>query len=346
MRNKLIDSTRGACIILVILYHFNVGSFFDKNGLYGVLVFFIISGYCMVKSVQSSQNLSDFLKKRLFRLIPALIVCGLITTVVENAFSTVLPQNLHSFTDYIKNIIFLPFLNIPSKLIGLIVTDFNTIKLVDGSYWSLIVEIKFYYLLSILYFIVSKKRHDFLLLICCVILAILIKSALVLNLPIPSLIVDFTEYLPYFIIGIGLNIIHFTDSKKGILLVVLSLMMIVLMDLAGIQALSLPMKVNAFIATLLAIFWIYWVKYLNIVNPMLNFLFSLLAFIGKISYPLYLLHQELGLLLIKMLSDHIGSVLSKLMVSVFLVFLAMIINKYFENILHNKKNIYKPNFNN
>jgi peptidoglycan/LPS O-acetylase OafA/YrhL len=296
----------------------------------------------MVKSIQSSDNLVDFLKKRLFRLLPALIVCGLITTVVENAFPTVLPQNLHSFTDYIKNILFLPFLNIPSKLIGLFVTDFNTIKLVDGSYWSLVVEFKFYYLLSILYFIV-RKRYDFILLICCAILAILMKCALVFKFPISSLIVDFTEYLPYFIIGIGINIAHFTDRGKGILLVALSLAMIVLMDLAGIQAPSLPLNLNAFIATLLSIFWIYRLKSLNIVNLVLSRLFSLLAFIGRISYPLYLLHQEMGLLLIKMLSEHIEPALSKLIVSGFLVFLAVIINKYFENILHAKKFIHKSN---
>lgn len=40
MRNKLIDSTRGACIIMVILYHFHVASFFDKNGLYGLDFFY------------------------------------------------------------------------------------------------------------------------------------------------------------------------------------------------------------------------------------------------------------------------------------------------------------------
>jgi peptidoglycan/LPS O-acetylase OafA/YrhL len=291
----------------------------------------------MVKSIQSSDTLLDFLKKRLFRLLPALIVCGLISTVVENSFQSILPQNLHSFTDYLKNVLFLPLLNIPSKLIGLFVTDFNTFKLVDGSYWSLIVEFKFYYLLGILYFIISKKMYDFILLVCCAILAVLMKCALVFNFPITSLIIDFTEYLPYFIIGIGLNIGHFTDKKKGILLIAFSLIMIVLIDLADIQAFSLPMNLNAFVATLLAIFWIYCVKFINIVNPLLNLFLSLLAFIGKISYPLYLLHQELGLLLIKMLSEHISSGLSKLIVSCFLVFLAIVIHKYFENILNNKK---------
>lgn len=335
-RNKLIDSTRGICITMVVLYHFNFLSFFDHNGMYGVLVFFIISGYCMVNSIQTSKHLLNFLKKRLFRLLPALVICAFITTLIKYFFFDLYPENFTSFSDYLKTVFFLPFLNIPSKFFDLIKPGFNTYKLVDGSYWSLVVEIKFYYLLGVIFFFLSRKYFPILLLVITICLAVLLRIQIGLNFSIPSLIIDFGEYLPYFIIGIGINKIHFEDKKQGIILVTSSVLALLVFYLLRLQAFSLPFTANAFIIMIFATLWIYSIKHISITNKYLNNLFSILAFVGKISYPLYLLHQEMGLILIKYLSLNLNLLTSKFLVVFFLLFLSYIISIYFENILQIK----------
>src|SRR5258708_10875254 len=51
-------------------------------GIYGVLIFFIISGYFVTRSYVRSASPLDFLQKRVLRIFPGLIVCALILTFV------------------------------------------------------------------------------------------------------------------------------------------------------------------------------------------------------------------------------------------------------------------------
>src|SRR5258706_5376979 len=82
-RNVGIDVLRGASIIVVICYHYMLFRPLSGYGLYGVMLFFIISGYCMSPSIMACNTALGFLKKRLRRLWPTLLVCGLITAIIE-----------------------------------------------------------------------------------------------------------------------------------------------------------------------------------------------------------------------------------------------------------------------
>ena len=80
-----IDGLRGISVIAVLVFH--ASKSLMPSGLRGVDVFFVISGYVVTASVlrHQSKTLSsyfiDFYKRRILRLMPALLVCLLITTI-------------------------------------------------------------------------------------------------------------------------------------------------------------------------------------------------------------------------------------------------------------------------
>lgn len=89
-----IDGLRAIAVLSVLCYHFEIDLF--SQGLLGVDMFFVISGFVVCKSLQGTLARSDhsfyefislFYKRRVWRLMPALIVMVLVTT----AFCFLLP---------------------------------------------------------------------------------------------------------------------------------------------------------------------------------------------------------------------------------------------------------------
>ena len=82
-----INGLRGFSVLMVVLYHFNIGLF--EGGFIGVDVFFVISGFLMTKIVVSgilknSFNYYEFIIRRALRIFPALyflIFCLLVIAV-------------------------------------------------------------------------------------------------------------------------------------------------------------------------------------------------------------------------------------------------------------------------
>jgi len=86
-----IDGLRALAVIAVIINHFNKNIF--PNGYLGVDIFFVISGYVITSSlsIRKSNNLRDFIfgfyKRRLKRLMPALIVFVIINSILISFFN-------------------------------------------------------------------------------------------------------------------------------------------------------------------------------------------------------------------------------------------------------------------
>ena len=79
-----IDGLRGLAVLVVILFHYQVGLF--SGGYIGVDVFFVISGYLITgillsQCEQGTFNYLSFLKKRFFRLYPALAFSVLLSVL-------------------------------------------------------------------------------------------------------------------------------------------------------------------------------------------------------------------------------------------------------------------------
>jgi peptidoglycan/LPS O-acetylase OafA/YrhL len=159
-----LDSFRFLAIMSVLLYHFTcrwsaqlpiANDYHDifKYGYLGVNFFFIISGFVISYTLENTDNLVSFFKNRFIRLFPALLLCTLLTFWVA---STLDKDGLFPYARQPRDL--LPSLTMinPNIWKGLAGGNFSWI---NGSYWSLWVEMQFYALSSVIYFL--DKSHFF-----------------------------------------------------------------------------------------------------------------------------------------------------------------------------------------
>src|SRR5258708_29202700 len=89
-RIDLLDSFRFLAILSVLFYHFTIewrdhtpyGHYFGdlfKYGYLGEEFFFVISGFVISSTLESTDSLSSFWKRRFIRLFPPLLACTIIT---------------------------------------------------------------------------------------------------------------------------------------------------------------------------------------------------------------------------------------------------------------------------
>ena len=112
-----------------------------KYGYLGVDLFFMISGWVIVMSVHDS-TLLKFVKSRITRLYPAYWFCLLATAGVIMVWGA--PRYSIDFTQLVFNATML------NGVIG--------VPHVDGVYWSLLIELKFYGLIGL--FIIARQYWE------------------------------------------------------------------------------------------------------------------------------------------------------------------------------------------
>ena len=98
-----IDGLRALAVIPVLLYHAGVPGF--PGGFVGVDIFFVISGYLICGMIdgdlrEGSFSLSNFYKRRMLRILPALFVMFFVTSAL--AYLYCLPVELE---DYSKSLV-------------------------------------------------------------------------------------------------------------------------------------------------------------------------------------------------------------------------------------------------
>lgn len=99
-RNLAVDVLRVLSVALVVLSHYGLlGG--GVSGTHGVVIFFMISGYCMRYSTQGRTG-GEFLKARFWRLVPTFVVCVTLTAAVEGL--NFLPERSQSVKSYFANL--------------------------------------------------------------------------------------------------------------------------------------------------------------------------------------------------------------------------------------------------
>jgi peptidoglycan/LPS O-acetylase OafA/YrhL len=104
-----------------------------KYGYLGVELFFMISGFVVLMTAAASRRLRDFCISRMVRLYPAYWACCTITFVLVAAWGA--PRHTATIDQYLMNM---------TMLSGL-----SKYQPIDGAYWSLLVEIRFYALVAV-----------------------------------------------------------------------------------------------------------------------------------------------------------------------------------------------------
>ncbi len=161
-RVTYLDALRGVAIVMVILFH----EYFTwpmlvppdvilthiikfKIGNAGVELFFLISGFVIFMSLEQSKNIKDFLWKRWLRLFPAMLIMSMVIFVSSPMF----PERLAGLPTA-RNL--LAGISFVQPEIWHVVFGGNWHAL-EMPFWTLFIEVKFYIVVGIVYFTISPK---------------------------------------------------------------------------------------------------------------------------------------------------------------------------------------------
>jgi len=173
-------------------------------GYLGVEFFFVISGFVISLTLFGSRSIREFVVKRIARLWPAMLICSLITLIAL----VVIPQAM--FEAKIRNLVpsllfFDPYLF--QKVIG------TSCNWMDDAYWSLFVEVRFYFWAAIIYFAFPKLFLEAFSVFSAGVLAVFVAGKFcVTQVQTATDLVFFPAYVAWFLTGVGFY--HLYENKK------------------------------------------------------------------------------------------------------------------------------------
>lgn len=159
MENRIghIDGLRGVAILAVMLYHafsrwapaMPYGDHYAHAfgwGWLGVELFFLISGFVILMTLDKCDGFWRFMGKRWLRLFPAMLVCSLLVFIT--APLTNRPGGVPGLERLVPGLTF-----VDAKWWALV----HGPDSLEGSFWSLYAEMKFYLLFGFGYFLTGRK---------------------------------------------------------------------------------------------------------------------------------------------------------------------------------------------
>ena len=194
-------------------------------GVYGVFVFFILSGFLVTESAKRSVGMADYFRKRFFRIAPALVVsCFLITYAVVPLFAPNGPAAFIQDPDVLNNVIKTIFLHIHILYFDGVQfyppsggADFLP-NVANGVLWTIRLEILCYAFVGLLMAtsLLQDRRQPITVVIVS---AIAVLSVVYLNAVQVKWISGLIFVLPAFCCGIFLNwLVRFHTPRAGIAL--------------------------------------------------------------------------------------------------------------------------------
>ena len=150
-----IDGLRALAVIPIVLYHAGVPGF--AGGFVGVDIFFVISGYLICSMIDAdirngSFSLGEFYKRRILRILPALFVMLLVTSVLAYAYC--LPVELIDFCKSLASVVGSVANGYFAQTAGYFEGPAETKPLLHA--WSLGVEEQFYFIAPLLMLLVYR----------------------------------------------------------------------------------------------------------------------------------------------------------------------------------------------
>jgi hypothetical protein len=286
-----LDVLRGLAAASVMIYHYTAWYSWDMGGHpppgpalslpygnFGVDLFFMISGFVIMMTVERTATRSAFALSRFARLFPAFLACMAITALAGGA--------LHGFDTFPGLVRAAGNLTMAPALFGQVA--------IDGSYWSLAYELGFYALAAAFLPWLRRRPPEP---ACAAWLLVSLGLRFADTGPFPVAQVLAAPYAPLFVMGIVLYRLHTGKASAGTWAVMLlAFQMTWFGPLESLMDLPPPGYACLIAAFAAAIHLLAkpWVR-----GPFL----VPLRCLGRISYPLYLLHQDIGMTLIARLEN-------------------------------------------
>lgn len=297
-RIDFLDGLRGLAILLVLLFHTYVAHsdllpytlnsqnlIFIKYGFFGVQLFFLLSGFVILMTLEKTKNFLTFLYKRWLRLFPALFIASLLIFFTAPLFYE-RPAGIPSIYSLLPPLLFTENIFL-SKFFGFQIPE------IEGAFWSLYVEMKFYILFGAAYFLLGKKKAIILLCLC------FIYALLYVFYPWHKqnyFIALFTHF-GWFASG-ALSYLFYSEQK--IKNFALSILLGALALLTTFKYQNYPPDYLLVGIAVISLF------YLTISYKKSRFILAnrFFLFLGFISYPLYLIHENMIISSLVKLSKH------------------------------------------
>lgn len=279
-RLRELDAMRGIAALCVVLYHFNfkyepsdpaVGQLplLFGWGHHGVSLFFAISGFVIAMTLERMDGVASFARARFSRLFPvywaAMAVTIAVVALGQDAKLMVTPaQALANAT---------------------MVHYWFDIQSVDGSYWSLSIELSFYLVMGAMLHFRQLHRVEAFLAGWLALHVLQLATGL---FPIWASRMLALDYIPLFAIGV----IHYRYYRGIISWRRAAAWHIALIAISALSGTSAAIVA----AGTIAMFW-------AMTSGLLRFMtHPMLLWFGAISYPLYLVHQYVGYVLMDQLA--------------------------------------------
>jgi peptidoglycan/LPS O-acetylase OafA/YrhL len=279
-----LDVLRGLAALAVVLFHYTTR--FDQlyghpgkvwiefpHGLYGVHLFFMISGFVIFMTLEKTRAPLDFVVSRLSRLYPAYWAAIILTFAVVSAAT--LPGRQVSMGQALINLLMWQFLfEVPH---------------VDPVYWTLSVELSFYALMLILYKAKLLKRIESIAAVWLLVMALTSMAERHFGTSVPDKIkvMLLLEYAHLFIAGMIFYRLmkHGLSVRKGLILAACLV----------VQRIMTSWELTLMVG-------IFFLAFHLAVKGRLSFMiWRPLVFLGAVSYALYLVHQNIGYVVLRAL---------------------------------------------
>lgn len=292
-RLAYLDGLRGVAILSVLVYHayarwptkLPFGDAFEAppiaQGWVGVELFFIISGFVIFMSLERSRSLPYFALQRWRRLFPAMLVATMLVVLT----TPLLPERPYTNNDLAAPLVGLTFIAPRWWAVAGI-----ELEAIEGAFWSLFVEVQFYAVVGIAYF-ASGRRGALMVLAALYVAAQLAVSGLLPSATVARLIFSITDkigaiYYAWFLAGAFLYLYLCSGRRVMLMLGVASLAAAVLLfDAPAKEWLASKIALGAVAALAIAAV-VYEPLQRHLARPFWQFL-------GFVSYPLYLIHENI-----------------------------------------------------
>ena len=292
-RIAYLDSFRGIALLLIVGFHsfarwpelYPYGgryarvALFDGGGA-GVGLFFAISGYVILMTLEKCTGIKEFLYRRWLRLFPGMLICSAIIYSTAGYF-----RERPAGAPVIWSL--LPGLTFVDSVWWLRIFGFRAPPL-EGSFWTLYLEFRFYVFSGVVFYLTSAKN------LVLALFGVFFGSEILLNVhsmmpnslvlnEVLKLIEWFTfQKFGWFTAGAAYYLYDKTKLRKWLYFAFL----VSLLSAALVEA-DLATKLGA---TLVSILFFAAVVSTRVQKILCN---GFLLKLGFVSYPLYLLHENI-----------------------------------------------------
>lgn len=331
-RLLVLDAARFFAALIVVFYHYKTNYLeyahisqsasywiysIAKFGYLGVDLFFMISGFVILASAMNRSAIG-FAISRMTRIYPTFWVCMTITAIVL----WLTPQDLFpvSLTQYLVNLT--------------LFEGYFGISHIDGVFWTLEVEIKFYFLMFAIILFGLLNHHKIWLPLWLASSAVFIITENLLNQGQPFFMGWFISphYSPYFIAGIifYLGYHNHKFEKAQLLMLVVSYFLSAIYGYQVIETFARDVTQFDRIIACIIILGIYTFFYFIAARKLTLSRLNWLVTLGGLTYPLYLLHSAIGKVLFETYGSKENPLLSLAIITSLVLIASLIIHLWIE----------------